>query len=183
VVTALNKIIDDLAKHGYVKIQVFDESMMTPLAQWVKTLPMQKANIVKGENYRGDETYWLDANRHDDFMIVQRLWTWQTILNEYYLFKTNEIESHIAHYAPGTGYGRHLDAPKKDNKRVISLVGYFNPGWRKGQGGELRLYTDNGIVDIPPFHGTGVLFLSEEIEHEVLETKMDRWSVAAWFRK
>lgn len=176
-------IIDNLTKYGYARFQMFMESDLAPLIQWSKQLSMQKANITKGHDYRGDETYWLDANRTMDFAVIKRLRQLQSELNNYYLLKTIDIEAHIAHYAPGTSYGRHLDALKENNKRIISVVGYFNPEWVPQHRGELRLYTEDGIVDIPPFHGTGVIFLSNEIEHEVLETKADRWSVAAWFRK
>jgi SM-20-related protein len=178
-----DKIVAELTKQGYARIQFFQDDELDTMRKWSSTIEMKKANIVKGESYRGDETYWLDANRTNDFYIMRRLREHQVLLNKYYMLKTYDVEAHIAHYPAGASYGRHLDAPKNDNKRVLSLVAYFNPGWVPQHGGELRLYTDDGIVDIPPFHGTGVIFLSEEIEHEVLKTNVDRWSLAAWFRK
>jgi SM-20-related protein len=179
----MNKIISDIVKQGYAQIQFFADDELALMQKWANSLVMKKANIVEGNNYRGDETYWLDANRLMDFPIISRLREYQSLLNEHHMLKTYDLEGHIAHYPPGASYGRHVDTPKENNKRVLSLVAYFNPGWVPQHGGQLRLYTDSGMVDINPFHGTGVIFLSEEIEHEVLETKVDRWSLAAWFRK
>jgi SM-20-related protein len=183
----MQEIIDNLTKRGYAQFQFFNDDELAPMQRWANTLPLKKANITKGNNYRGDETYWLDPLINDvDLALYNRLFKFQNRLlnhHEYYMLKTDDIEAHIAHYPPGTCYGKHLDATKRNNKRILSLVAYFNPGWVPQHGGQLRLYTDNGMVDIPPFHGTGVIFLSEEIEHEVLETKVDRWSLAAWFRK
>jgi len=86
----------------------------------------------------------------------------------------------------------------------VSLVAYLNNGWAPDQGGELVLYPSDGAdnsnsqsdatpttlialnpsssIKVTPLLGTVVLFLSEEIPHEVLPVTRDRYSVAGWFR-
>jgi SM-20-related protein len=64
-------------------------------------------------------------------------------------------------------------------------VTYLNQDWRASDGGELVLYQDeadkNGLRILPEA-GTVVLFLSDEFPHEVLPAKVDRYSIAGWFR-
>ena len=50
-------------------------------------------------------------------------------------------------------------------------------------GGELRLHLADRHHDIAPNMGTSVIFLSEEIEHEVLPATQTRYSIAAWLRQ
>jgi SM-20-related protein len=47
----------------------------------------------------------------------------------------------------------------------------------------LRLHLHDGPCDIKPRPGCVVLFLSDEVEHEVLPATRDRWSIAGWFRR
>jgi SM-20-related protein len=68
---------------------------------------------------------------------------------------------------------------------VLSLVAYLNPDWQLADGGELLIYEDSStdpVVVIQPLHGTVVLFLSEEVPHEVAPALCDRYSIAGWFR-
>ena len=59
----------------------------------------------------------------------------------------------------------------------------LDPGHNEADGGALRLHLPDGAVDVPPRGGTLVLFLSAEIEHEVLPTTRERLSIAGWFRR
>jgi len=92
----------------------------------------------------------------------------------------------------------------------VTLVYYLNPEWPSGNGGQLRLYSrsgaygqeegfkntsrgegtevdggEEGHVDVWPEGDTLVMFLSEELEHEVLpnwseEEKDHRWTYTLW---
>lgn len=92
------------------------------------------------------------------------------------------FESHLARYAPGAFYKKHYDAFRGEANRIVSIVCYLNTEWTSGDGGELRLYTDGMSVTVLPNYRNVVLFLSEEILHEVLPTQRERWSVTGWFR-
>jgi SM-20-related protein len=91
-------------------------------------------------------------------------------------------ESHLAHYGPGDFYRTHVDAFKGEANRIVSLACYLNEDWTEGDGGELVLHTKLGEIAVQPVHRTVVLFLSEEIPHEVKPARRDRYSVTGWFR-
>jgi SM-20-related protein len=102
-------------------------------------------------------------------------------LNRRLMLGMETIQAHYALYPSGASYVRHRDRFRNDDARVLSLVCYLNPDWPEDAGGALRLHLADGAIDIAPRMGTTVLFLSEEIEHEVLPATQPRWSIAAWF--
>lgn len=88
----------------------------------------------------------------------------------------------LAHY-PGGGarYVRHRDAfPGQSNRRVTAIY-YANPQWRPEHGGLLRLYPEGAPLDIEPTLDRLVVFLSEQLEHEVLPAHAPRLALTAWF--
>ena len=95
------------------------------------------------------------------------------------------FESHFSYYSNGGFYQKHQDAFVGQNNRVLSLVTYLNKEWIKSDAGELVLFTGdkgNTPIIITPEFGTLVVFLSEEVPHEVLMTNCDRFSISGWFR-
>ena len=97
-------------------------------------------------------------------------------------------EGHLAVYQPGCFYRRHRDVFVHQRERQVSTVLYLNTAWAPGDGGELRIFTpseDGGEVwtDVPPLGGTLVTFLSEQVDHEVLLSHTDRFSLTGWFRR
>ena len=90
---------------------------------------------------------------------------------------------HSGHRPPGAGYARHRDRFRSDDARVLSLVVYLNPDWPDDAGGQLRLHLPEGAMDIAPRMGTVAIFLSADVDHEVLPATQPRYSVAAWFRQ
>ncbi len=131
---------------------------------------------------RRDRIHWMDERK--PALLPWRAWTEELRihLNRQLFLGLFSFESHLAHYRPGDFYRRHVDAFRGEANRVVSLVGYLNEGWKEGDGGELVLYTAAGPVTVPPMHRTLVLFLSEEVPHEVRPTSCDRYSVTGWFR-
>ena len=134
---------------------------------------------------RSDDTRWLepapdDASERDAMVPVNAL---RLHLNEALFLGAHEVELHFARYAPGAFYRTHRDRFRDDDARVLSLVCYLNADWPENAGGALRLHLDDGHHDIAPNMGTSVIFLSEEIEHEVLPAMQTRYSIAAWFRQ
>jgi SM-20-related protein len=118
----------------------------------------------------------------------------QQVLNRQLFLGMTEFESHFAHYSPGDFYRRHVDAFKPDviatgpaakTNRVVSVVAYFNPGWLPDDGGELLIYSADGVeprLRVTPAYGTLAVFLSQDVPHEVLPARRDRYSIAGWMR-
>lgn len=133
---------------------------------------------------RGDRILWLDRSASPvQAELLEHLDGWRQALNRQLWLGLEEVESHYALYAPGAGYARHRDRFRDDDARVLSLVIYLNADWADADGGALRLQLPEGACDIAPRMGTAVLFLSSEIEHEVLPARRTRRSIAGWFRR
>ncbi|MFZ2752678.1 MAG: 2OG-Fe(II) oxygenase [Lysobacteraceae bacterium] len=152
---------------------------------------------------RADATCWLDDPRCGEpaRTLLARLDALRTILNRTLFLGLTDCEAHYAAYPPGGGYARHRDRFRDSDARVVTWVTYLNADWTEGDAGELRLHigsadadgvsTDllsNGLmsnrlmsIDVPPIGGS-LCFLSE-LEHEVLPTRRERLSIAAWFRR
>lgn len=134
---------------------------------------------------RGDSTLWLDDPRcgaASKAFLAELEWL-RKALNLSLLLGLETVEAHFAVYPAGASYARHRDRFRDDDARVLSLVCYLNEDWPQQAGGELRLHLPDGVKDISPSMGTSVIFLSEEIEHEVLPASQTRYSIAAWFRR
>ena len=135
-------------------------------------------------NVRGDSTLWLDdpaclAGQH----LLHRLDALAGGLRESLRLPIRSVEAHYAHYPVGAGYARHRDRFHDSGSRLVSWVGYLNHDWQAVDGGELRIHRDDGTHDdVLPMSGRSVCFLST-LEHEVLPTRRDRYSIAAWFRR
>lgn len=133
---------------------------------------------------RNDEICWITGGS-----AAGRDWlAWtaglQALLNRHLLLGLFSFESHFARYAPGAYYKRHLDAFRGETNRVLSVVAYLNTGWSADDGGELVLYcdaADRAGLRVSPIAGTVVVFLSEDLPHEVLPARRDRYSIAGWY--
>ena len=150
---------------------------------------LQAAEIGRGGDLRlrgdirGDSTQWLDAG--SGAAAVEYLADLETLrvpLNRQLFLGMDEVEAQFACYPIGASYQRHSDRFRDSDSRVLSLVSYLNEDWQIEQGGALRLYLPQGIVDVMPQSGTSICFLSE-IEHEVLPATRERLSIAAWLRR
>ncbi|WP_205737949.1 2OG-Fe(II) oxygenase [Granulosicoccus antarcticus] len=133
---------------------------------------------------RNDQISWINDSTVAGIAWIAWIAELQSYLNAHLFLGLFSFESHYAHYGPGCFYGRHQDAFHGDANRVLSLIVYLNPEWQAGDAGELVLYTGTSPEErlvIHPQFGTLVMFLSEDIEHEVLVTNKDRRSIAGWF--
>jgi len=132
---------------------------------------------------RGDDTLWFEdpasGSAQRDFLLA--LGALRVELNRRLMLGMETIEAHYAIFPAGTGYVRHRDRFRDDDARVLSLVCYLNADWPHDAGGALRVHLPDGEIDVTPAMGTTVMFLSEEIEHEVLPATQPRLSIAAWF--
>lgn len=85
-------------------------------------------------------------------------------------------------YGPGAYYRRHMDSyDGKDIPRKVTILLYPNPEWNPEEGGQLRAWPPGGkVVDCPPLGGRLVIFLAQEVPHEVLESRKDRYCLTLW---
>jgi SM-20-related protein len=140
---------------------------------------------------RSDATLWLDGRNEIQRVLVAAMDGVRLALNRRLYLGLSSYEAHYAHYAPGAFYQRHLDvfqspalAAAAGPRRVLSTVFYLNDAWRDADGGELLLWADDDreLARISPRAGTAVFFLSDAIPHEVRPARVDRYSIAGWFR-
>ncbi len=134
---------------------------------------------------RRDRIHWLrrESAAQDQFLTLAE--QMRQALNRRLFLGLFEFETHFAHYPPGAFYRRHVDSFRGAANRVLSTVNYLNHAWGDGDGGELMLYAENSdetLARITPVGGRMVIFLSEELPHEVLPARRDRYSIAGWFR-
>jgi len=186
--------IDQLAHSDFTVIEKFISTETSSKLRSLLIEEIQKDNLrqagigtlssfQKDRSIRGDQIQWLNANDARDgvqhyFKQIQLL---IKILKETCFLPIRDCELHLAHYPVGTHYARHLDQFNHRSSRIISIVTYLNENWQSGDGGEIALYPQNKeAVIIPPKSGTTVIFRSEILEHEVLVTHTDRYSVTGW---
>ncbi|MGY6554054.1 MAG: 2OG-Fe(II) oxygenase [Wenzhouxiangella sp.] len=134
---------------------------------------------------RRDRILWLDRQRSAPARFLALAEALRQALNQRLFLGLFEFEAHFAHYPPGAFYKRHVDSFRGAANRVLSTVTYLNTDWLPGDGGELVLYaedSDEVVAEIAPLAGRMVIFLSEELPHEVLPARRDRYSIAGWFR-
>ncbi len=134
------------------------------------------------EAVRTDSLAWIDrATTAEAFQAAmgcfERL---MAELNERAWLGLRTFDLQLARYQPGGRYVRHRDAfPGDDNRRVTAIV-YLNDGWRPADGGQLRLHLSTS-VELEPRLDRLVVFLSAEVEHEVLPAQAERWALTAWY--
>lgn len=184
--------VDQLSEKGYVIIDNFvtyEDYLLIRnffLAK-LESEAFKKAGIGTSGDFtvindlRGDFIYWLERSRDKElnvaFDVVEEL---VFVLNRYCYLSLSGYEFHLAHYPAGAGYQRHLDQFKGRNNRMISCVLYLNKDWVPEQGGELKIYLPEGELLVEPLAGRMVLFKSAEIEHEVMATTANRYSLTGW---
>mmetsp|Transcript_37728 Transcript_37728/g.87864 ORF Transcript_37728/g.87864 Transcript_37728/m.87864 type:complete len:317 (-) Transcript_37728:310-1260(-) len=101
-----------------------------------------------------------------------------------------------AYYPKGGYYRRHRDAIAGSASvlRCYSLLLYLNEEWNKEDEGQLRMHFDGGgdevpdgveenYLDVDPKGGTLVLFQSDKVPHEVLDTRSKRIAVVGWYNR
>ena len=108
----------------------------------------------------------------------------------------NLSELLYAYYPQGGFYRRHRDAiaGSASTLRKYSLLLYLNQNWKEEDGGKLRMHFDSGgdelpagetpnFQDVDPKGGTLVLFESDKVPHEVLDTNAERVAVVGWYNR
>lgn len=183
--------IDELSEQNYVLIDDFlnAEDYLNIRNFFINHLDdFSPAGIgALGQNQvvksiRGDVTYWLDSKRDEQ---LQNFWQLVeeslSTLNRYCYLSLSGFEFHLAHYAPGQGYDRHIDQFDQRSNRMISIVIYLNENWQPGDGGELQLIDAHGKAKvIAPLRNRLMMFKSADVPHEVLPANTSRYSLTGW---
>ena len=135
---------------------------------------------------RRDKTKWFDRTSAAQTDYLEIMETVRQTVNRELFLGLFSYEAHFAVYEPGGFYKRHVDAFRGSRNRVLSSVFYMNENWSAEDDGALVIYADDEtettLATVYPEFGTLVLFLSEDIPHEVRPTTRDRYSIAGWFR-
>ncbi|WP_188035129.1 2OG-Fe(II) oxygenase [Pseudomonas sp. EZ-C24] len=195
-VSKLSAIVDDLASQGWSQQADFlPAELVSALAAECRRRAgdgqLNPAGVGRGgtlevrEAIRGDHIRWLEpgessaCDRYLDTMDALR-----QAINQGLFIGLEDYECHFALYPPGAFYRRHLDRFRDDDRRAVSAVIYLNQDWQPGDGGELRMFLDDQRVhDVAPTAGTLVVFLSDDVPHEVLAAGRERLSLTGWFRR
>jgi SM-20-related protein len=155
----------------------------------------RRAGVGRGERrqlrteVREDHIRWLQQGGQTScekryFALMENL---RETLNRELFLGLFGLESHLALYPAGARYRCHLDRFQDQANRIVSVSLYLNPGWRREDGGALRLYL--GAPEAEPFEevlpvgGTLVCFLSDRFHHEVLPARRERLAATGWFTR
>jgi SM-20-related protein len=194
--TLLLQIVDDLATHGWSQQNIFlPQDLTRALAAECRKRAAEgelaPAAVGRGpsseirEGIRGDHIQWIEPGQAevcDSYLgLMDSL---REALNRGLFLGLEDFESHFAMYPPGAFYLKHVDRFRDDDRRMVSAVVYLNDAWLPEQGGQLRMYLEEGAqYDVVPIGGCLVVFLSGEVPHEVLPASRERLSLTGWFRR
>lgn len=173
------------------------QALLEALGREVRTLhqarAMKLAGIGRGAEHKRDDSVrrdricWLRGDTGCQKALFAYLEAFRLALNRRLFLGLRRFETHYATYRPGDFYRRHLDSFRGRESRIVSLVLYFNEGWQPEDGGLLRIFPDEQAQrpcrEVVPELATMVLFLSEEIPHEVTAAARTRYSLACWYRR
>jgi SM-20-related protein len=136
---------------------------------------------------RGDHICWLDETQAGPALteVLARLEDLRQRINRALFLGLCDAELHFAVYPPGSGYKRHLDRFRDDDRRALTVILYLNQDWTDQDGGLLRFWPDENRppLEILPAGGTLVTFLADRFWHEVLPARRQRLSLTGWFRR
>jgi SM-20-related protein len=152
---------------------------------------LHKAGVGRGAIHqvnaavRCDEIKWLTGQTAAQKGYLLQMAALQVALNRALFLGLFDYEGHFALYPAGGFYKKHTDSFRGAANRLVSTVLYLNPDWQADWGGALVIDSKDpqqAPVVITPEMGKLVIFMSEEMPHEVLPTLHPRVSVAGWFR-
>ncbi|MEQ8474022.1 MAG: 2OG-Fe(II) oxygenase [Marinoscillum sp.] len=184
--------VDRLSEDNYLVVDDFisDQELEVFLSYFQEHLAeadFKKAGIGTGTEFqlkteiRGDYIRWLDRDKDLELSeFFARVDESISVLNRYCFLSLSGSEFHMAHYPQGTFYKRHLDQFNHRSNRLISVILYLNKAWKTGDGGELKVYLEGKEEVIAPIAKRVVFMRSDMVEHEVLLTNKDRYSLTGW---
>ena len=189
----LNDICNALVEHGYMVVPDFlSAESVAALNQLSRSRADQFARAGVGReaahqvrnDIRGDSVLWVEEDDPAMLQANARMSQLKDTLNRELFLGLAELEWHFASYPAGAFYQRHLDQHRNQDTRVVTVVQYLNLDWQPEDGGQLRIYLDDDqTLDVTPYGGTLVVFMSNRYEHEVLPARRERLSLTGWYRR
>lgn len=192
------RIVSDLQEKGWSVQKDYlglglKQSLRERLNQLEEIEALKRAGIGRNEDHmiasdiRKDWISWLDSQDLHDQIYLRLMEQLRLTLNKAFFLGLFEYEAHYAIYPEGGFYKKHIDALKGEKNRIISTVCYLNDeDWVEEDGGLLAIYDsvdqETLVGKILPESGSLVVFLSEDIPHEVTPARKKRYSIAGWFR-
>ena len=186
------QIADGLADRGYADVAQFlqpeEASAILQTDEFVNhKLHFRKAGVGKTdnrihENIRGDYIQWIDPVTAPaaEQVYLTRLRDLLSFLNQNLFLSLKDIEIHRTVYPAGARYERHVDQFRQDDHRKLSIICYLNADWKESEGGQLVLYLGKESLSILPHLGRLICFRSDLLEHEVLPSTRERYSLTGW---
>lgn len=193
----IEQLCDGLEQRGFVHLNgLFSDELLSALHGEIALLDenyaLQRAGIGRGSDHllektiRTDKIHWLMGDTLAQCQFQKKLEELRIAINRRLMLGLFASESMYAVYREGDFYKKHLDSFKGEKNRILSMVLYLNPIWEAQWGGLLDVYADEQALmpfaHVAPHFGDMVLFLSEDIPHEVTPTTVNRYSIATWFR-
>ncbi|KAL0481245.1 prolyl 4-hydroxylase subunit alpha [Acrasis kona] len=193
-------IINDFIPHD-LQIKAFEQTRTLASTNMMQAAGSSKSDSddpYRNNKARTDLTTWLHHNEQDGALgeLMQRHFSLlgadlSTVIHLQKDWKDAEYQ--LAYYkgsqdTPGY-YEKHRDAFPDDgsdasshmSQRRVTAICYLNHNWSEKDGGQLRIWTNNGQQDIDPVGGRLLLFLSGAVDHQVLSTNKERVALTAWF--
>jgi SM-20-related protein len=192
----IDEMLDALVEQGWYEwpqavSRELCEALLAEVEQYDEEGELQRAGIGRGDAHqlnkevRRDQIKWLDGSTEAQVLYLKQMAELQYQLNRALFLGLFEYECHFALYKKGDFYKKHLDSFRGRANRMVTTVLYLNPGWQPDWGGELVIYNEEStktLATVTPELGKLVVFMSEQIPHEVLPTHRARVSIAGWFR-
>jgi SM-20-related protein len=196
----LDHISQEIYSNSYVVVdnfvdEAFRKALLKEQTDLLKQGQFTKAAVGKGDQkqvraeIRSDEVLWMDPTALSPLQAIfwEKVAEVQQVLNRRCFLGLKSFEGHFARYPIGSFYKRHLDQFHAVPHRIVTVILYLNESWTEADGGQLRMYfpQEDGserVEDVLPLGGRLVVFLSEEIPHEVLPTLKERISITGWLR-
>ena len=193
-------ISQEIYSNSYVVVdnfvdQAFRKELLKEQTDLLNQGQFKKAAVGKGDQkqvrseIRSDEVLWMDPTALSPLQAIfwAKIEELKQVLNRRCFLGLKSFEGHFARYPIGSFYKRHLDQFHAVPHRIVTVILYLNESWTEADGGQLRMYfpQEDGserVEDVLPLGGRLVVFLSEEIPHEVLPTKKERISITGWLR-
>jgi SM-20-related protein len=182
-------VVDGFMDEPYRKALLMEQTDLLNQGQFKKAAVGKGGQKQVRAEIRSDEVLWMDADSLSPLQAIfwEKIEELRQVLNRRCFLGLKSFEGHFARYPIGSFYKRHVDQFHAVPHRIVTVILYLNESWSESDGGQLRMYfpQEDGserIEDVLPLGGRLVVFLSEEIPHEVMPTQKERMSITGWLR-
>ncbi|MEZ5018093.1 MAG: 2OG-Fe(II) oxygenase [Flavipsychrobacter sp.] len=190
------ELIDGYAQNGVgVSRHFLPQDLAMSLRQNLESLYLNGQTVLAGVGdannrvvataIRRDKIFWIepDTTNISELQFIAIVEDFVAHLNATCYTGINAYEFHYAVYEEGSYYKRHKDQFKTNSARKFSFVIYLNENWEECNGGQLVLYSNNGVEQSElPTNRKAVFFRSDDLEHEVLPVNKKRLSIVGWLK-